>query len=133
MPKPRAFIQRYGMPHTRIEFPRLTEQSISREGEGTFLQFAGRDFPVGARPKRKPAKAWEIEIPLARSEQYLANEIDWLLEQAYFADDARLWFVPDKDVNDPVHPGTVVEVHDWDMSREPGGIVRFRFTAQETE
>jgi len=131
--KPRAFIQRYEMPHTRIELPRLTEQSISFDGEGTFVQFAGRNFPVGARPDRDPPRVWEIEIPLAKAEQYLANEVAWLLHNAYVSDDARLFFVPDMSKQDPIHPGTVVEVHDWDMSREPGGIIRFRLTAREVD
>lgn len=129
----KGYLQRHGMPETRISFPRMTQQSLRREGEGAFVQFAGRPAPVGARPARRPARVWEIEVTLARDEHHLARDLDELLGEAFYSSDGRLDFVPDSGKDDAVHPRTVVEVHEWDMGREPGGIVRISFQAQEVD
>lgn len=129
-----AYIERYGDPSTRINLPRLTGSDFNRDGEGTFVQFAGRSLPVGARAKRPPARRWTLETTLARSEHSIAHELDFLFSSCFTSEvDSRLTFVPDEKEDSPVNPYTVGEVHEWQFGREPGGVLRISFDFQEVE
>lgn len=129
-----AYIERYEDPSTRVELPRLTRSDFGREGEGTFVQFAGRSLPTGARAKRRPAKRWTMETTLARSEHHVAEDLDNLFE-ASFDDgvESRLTFVPNESENNNVNPETVGEVLSWEFGREPGGVLRLSFEVQEVD
>lgn len=129
-----AYIERYGDPSTRIYLPRLTGSDFTRDGEGTFVQFAGRALPVGARAQRPPPRRWSLETTLAKTEHEIAHDLDFLFTSCFFSQsESRLTFVPNEKEDNAVNPYTVGEVHDWQFNREPGGIVRLSFDFQEVE
>ena len=127
------YIYKYDDPSARVDLPHLVAQDLSFEGEGAFLQFAGRSLPVGVRAGRPLARRWNFEAVFSRTERHLADSLVELIDAAYRSSDARLVLVSEPSRDDEVSPRFVSEVHEFDMGREPGGIVRVSFEAREVE
>lgn len=121
-------------PLSSVTVKRMVTEDASHNVSATFVQFEGRDKPTGFRSQAQ-WRVWDCEAVFARAEHSDANALLSLLTEAYSAADARLLMTTGR-VNsltfDSISPrDMVVEVHGWDIRREPGGIVRVRFQATE--
>lgn len=115
-----------------VSIPHLVGQDFSQQGAGAFLLFDGYPDPIGVRSQHRPRKQWTLRALFSGDDFPGVQSLLDLFATAFAASDARLLITPsvaggspDDHVNEP----TVVEVHQWDVNRQPGSVVAVSFTA----
>lgn len=126
-----ATIARYdgSLVHT---FPHLISQGHNTNGSGAFILFEGRTAPVAARSEHI-FNVWDFEAVYGRDEHPQAADLLDLFHTAYTGVDGRLILTTTGAQSTGIDVSQPVEVHSWNVRREPGGIIRITFTATEVD
>jgi len=117
-----------------VTVERLITQNFDRTREGVFIRFEGNTKPTGFRGEGR-SNVWHFEALFDETthDDYIA--LKNMFNNANSAADARIRVDMTDDVpnGSPAEKNQVVEIHGWSVAREPGGVIRMTFDAQEVE
>lgn len=109
-----------------VTVDRLSTFDHRYEHDGTFVQFEGRAWPTGIRSTGKRRIRPVVAI-FGRDEQTDAANLVDFLERAAVAADARIDVASDVAIEPDLDVTFRAEVHHWQLTHRPAGVVEVSF------